>query len=88
MNSWIARLNLVSDGSGFFDGLAILTREVPEKFDMIFDYGNPNYNELPGVTILVGGMWVANLSYWGCNQYITQRALAAKDLHEASLISL
>jgi SSS family solute:Na+ symporter len=32
---------------------------------------------LPGLTVLLGGMWVSNLSYWGCNQYITQRALGA-----------
>jgi len=32
---------------------------------------------------LLGGMWIANLSYWGFNQYIIQRALAAKNLREA-----
>ncbi len=82
MTTYIA-LDLVSDGNGFFSGLGILGREVPEKFDMIFEYGHPNYIDLPGVTILIGGMWIANLSYWGCNQYITQRALAGKDLTEA-----
>src|SRR5690625_5999026 len=35
------------------------------------------------MAVLFGGMWVANLFYWGCNQYIIQRALAAKDLREA-----
>ncbi len=33
---------------------------------------------LPGLAVLIGGMWIANLSYFGCNQYITQRALGAK----------
>jgi SSS family solute:Na+ symporter len=33
--------------------------------------------DLPGFTVLVGGMWIVNLNYWGCNQYITQRALGA-----------
>ena len=42
---------------------------------MIFGKGNPNYMDLPGLSVLIGGMWIANLSYWGCNQYITQRAL-------------
>jgi len=38
---------------------------------------------LPGIAVLIGGMWVANLYYWGFNQYIIQRTLAAKSLKEA-----
>ncbi|MEM9664134.1 MAG: sodium/sugar symporter [Bacteroidota bacterium] len=41
------------------------------------------YQLLPGLGVLLGGMWVANLFYWGCNQYIIQRALAAKSLKES-----
>jgi SSS family solute:Na+ symporter len=41
------------------------------------------YMDLPGLSVLIGGMWIANLNYWGFNQYITQRALAAKSLDEA-----
>jgi SSS family solute:Na+ symporter len=41
-----------------------------------------NYLDLPGIAMLMGGMWIANLNYWGCNQYITQRALGA-DLNTA-----
>ena len=41
------------------------------------------FNDLPGIAVLVGGMWIANLNYWGCNQYIIQRALAAKNTKEA-----
>jgi SSS family solute:Na+ symporter len=33
--------------------------------------------DLPGLSVLIGGMWIVNLNYWGCNQYITQRALGA-----------
>jgi SSS family solute:Na+ symporter len=55
----------------------------PEKFDMIFAPGHPYYDLLPGISVLVGGMWIMNLSYWGFNQYIIQRALAAKDTREA-----
>jgi SSS family solute:Na+ symporter len=44
---------------------------------MIFDRSNENYMDLPGLTVLIGGMWIVNLNYWGCNQYITQRALGA-----------
>src|SRR3546814_11953296 len=43
----------------------------------------PFFKDLPGIAVLVGGMWIANLSYWGFNQYIIQRALAAKNLDEA-----
>ncbi|MCB0509621.1 MAG: hypothetical protein KDC82_02580, partial [Bacteroidetes bacterium] len=39
--------------------------------------------DLPGISVLLGGMWIANLYYWGMNQYIIQRALAAKNLYEA-----
>ena len=44
---------------------------------MIFKKDSPNYMDLPGLTVLIGGMWIVNLNYWGCNQYITQRALGA-----------
>ena len=50
---------------------------------MILDKSSPHYKELPGLSVLIGGMWIANLSYWGFNQYIIQRALAAKSLAEA-----
>jgi SSS family solute:Na+ symporter len=45
--------------------------------------GGDAYMDLPGLTVLVGAMWITNLNYWGCNQYITQKALAAKSLKEA-----
>ena len=45
--------------------------------------GESDYKDLPGLSVLIGGMWIANLSYWGFNQYIIQRALAAKSLSEA-----
>ena len=50
---------------------------------MILKKGDPHYIDLPGLSVLIGGMWIANLSYWGFNQYIIQRALAAKSLDEA-----
>ena len=49
---------------------------------MILSRDSPHYMNLPGISVLVGGMWVMNLSYWGFNQYIIQRALAAKDARE------
>src|SRR5664279_3201167 len=44
---------------------------------MIFQKGNPYYQDLPGISVIIGGMWINNLAYWGCNQYIIQRALGA-----------
>lgn len=76
-------LDRIADGNGAWQGFSILLAEMPEKFDMILDESNPNYVSLPGLSVLLGGMWVMNFSYWGFNQYITQRALAAKSLAEA-----
>jgi SSS family solute:Na+ symporter len=76
----IAALN---GGSGALEGFQALLQKAPEKFDLILDPSNPNYKNLPGLSVLLGGMWVMNFSYWGFNQYITQRTLAAKSLQEA-----
>ncbi|GAA4516997.1 sodium:solute symporter family transporter [Sphingobacterium thermophilum] len=70
-------LDIISDGQGFFTGLTNLRKGASEHFDMIFTPDNENYMDLPGLSVLLGGLWIANLSYWGCNQYITQRALGA-----------
>jgi SSS family solute:Na+ symporter len=64
-------------GSNILKGFMILTDKVPSHFHMIFKRTNPYYKDLPGLSILIGGMWINNLNYWGCNQYITQRALGA-----------
>jgi len=76
-------LNLISDGNGPIQGFIELTNQLPEKFDMILSKDNPHYMDLPGISVLIGGMWIMNLSYWGFNQYIIQRTLAAKSLQEA-----
>lgn len=73
----------VSNGQGFWAGFNMLTSQAPEKFDMILSKDHPDYINLPGISVLVGGMWIMNLSYWGFNQYIIQRALAAKNIREA-----
>ncbi|MEO6355452.1 MAG: sodium/sugar symporter [Ferruginibacter sp.] len=74
-------LSLLSEEYGFgkdiFKGMSILRKEAPEHFHMIFDSSNKYYKELPGLSVLFGGMLVNNLAYWGCNQYIVQRALGA-----------
>lgn len=76
-------LDTVSGGAGFFEGLSTVYQLVPERFDMILEKSNPEYNNLPGIGVLIGGMWIANLYYWGFNQYIIQRTLAAKSLAES-----
>lgn len=64
-------------GSGVVEGFTLLTKKADDHFHMIFNKDNPNYMSLPGLSVLIGGMWIVNLNYWGCNQYITQRALGA-----------
>ena len=63
--------------AGVGEGLGLLVNKAGDHFHMVFKKDNPNYLDLPGLTILIGGMWIVNLNYWGCNQYITQRALGA-----------
>lgn len=73
-------LELVAEhynASGVINGFTLMMDNADDHFHMVFDQTNPNYIELPGLAILIGGMWIVNLNYWGCNQYITQRALGA-----------
>ena len=79
----------VTDSGSFIDGLKYVYEKAPERFSMILSKGEiikPNggdaWWDLPGLAVLIGGMWVANLYYWGFNQYIIQRTLAAKSLAE------
>jgi len=76
-------LNRISGGAGVVAGFHELTLRFPTKFEMILSRDNPSYQDLPGLSVLLGGMWVMNVSYWGFNQYIIQRALAAKNIREA-----
>lgn len=78
-------LNYYSGGEGGIVGFQMLLENVPEKFDMILDKNDPNYTYLPGIGVILGGLWVTALYYFGCNQYIIQRALAAKSLKEAQM---
>jgi SSS family solute:Na+ symporter len=80
--SYIA-LNKISGAAGVLAGFHELTLRFPEKFHMILPRSSPSYKDLPGVSVLIGGLWVMNVSYWGFNQYIIQRALAAKNIREA-----
>ena len=86
-------LGYVGEGS-VLTGISLLYDAVPGHFEMLFEPDDTfidtasgetrsSFNLLPGFAMLFGGMWIVNTYYWGNNQYIIQRALAAKDLPEA-----
>jgi solute:Na+ symporter, SSS family len=64
-------------GPSVLGGFKAVLAGSPEKFHMVRPWNDP---ELPWVGVFFGGMWLANIFYWGCNQFITQRTLAAKDV--------
>ena len=63
------------DTLGLLKGFSLMTEKASDHFHMIFSPGDTYYTSLPGLTVLFGGMWIVNLNYWGCNQYIIQSAL-------------
>jgi SSS family solute:Na+ symporter len=71
-------------------GFNTLLQQAPDHFHMILEKPGPDapqeqidkYMVLPGIAMYFAGQWIVNLNYWGCNQYITQRALGA-DLQTA-----
>ena len=89
ITTYIALTHVSPDGS-VLTGLSTIYEKASDKFSMILDKGEiitPNgkdaWLDLPGLAVIFGGMWVANLYYWGFNQYIIQRTLAAKSLKES-----
>ena len=83
--AWLT-MEQIGGGTGpgaVWDGFVALQQRIPEKFDMILSSSSPHYQYLPGLSVILGGMWIMHFSYWGFNQYIIQRALAAKSLGEA-----
>ena len=46
-------------------------------------HGESAFANVPGIAAVVGGVWLTNLGYWGFNQYIIQKGLAAKSISEA-----
>ncbi|MEE4116612.1 MAG: sodium/sugar symporter [Marinilabiliaceae bacterium] len=76
-------LNKVTPDGGIGAGVSHMFDAAGDRLHMILKRDNPEYSNLPGIGVLIGGMWVANLYYWGFNQYIIQRTLAAKSLKEA-----
>ncbi len=89
ITAFIALTHVSPDG-GIISGFVHLYDVVPEKFSMILEKeeiitpnGKDAWWDLPGLAVLIGGIWIANLYYWGFNQYIIQRTLAAKNIKEA-----
>ena len=78
----IIALSHLGEGS-LIVGFNELYTTVPEKFDLILSRTHEHWDKLPGISVLIGGMWLGNLSYWGFSQYVTQKAFAAKNLKEA-----
>jgi SSS family solute:Na+ symporter len=79
---------------GFFSGFMELLDKAPAKFHMIIKEGTvfvPDgsggkkdaFLDLPGLGVVLGSMWLTNISFWGFNQFIIQRGLAGKSLKEA-----
>lgn len=82
MTTYIA-VGFIGGDEGWFAGLAKMRDVAPEHFKMILSQDNPEFMNLPGIAVLIGGLWVATLYYWGFNQYIIQRTFAAKSVAEA-----
>ena len=79
----IITLDHLTVNGGVLNGLIYIYEKAPEKFNMILNSTDKGYSDLPGIAVLAGGMWIANIYYWGFNQYIIQRTLAAKSLKES-----
>lgn len=79
----LVALHYVTPDGSILSGISHITDVAADKFDMVLSRDNKEYSNLPGIYVLIGGLWVANLYYWGFNQYIIQRTLAAKSLKEA-----
>lgn len=81
---------MVGEGAGPIAGFKALLNNAPEHFKMIIPKPTAasgqneinKYLTFPGLASYAAGIWIINLNYWGCNQYITQRALGA-DLQTA-----
>jgi SSS family solute:Na+ symporter len=73
-------LDLVSqhfNKPGIFNALGLLREQADTHFHMILPKESPFYKDLPGLSVIIGAMWINNLAYFGCNQYIIQRSLGA-----------
>ena len=86
----VIALEHLTPNGGIINGFKHLLDVAPQKFSMILSKGEIStpdgkdaYYDLPSLSVLIGGLWVANLYYWGFNQYIIQRTFAAKSVKES-----
>ena len=56
---------------------------IVSRNDAIANIVDDPYFDIPGIVVIVGALWISNIGYWGFNQYIIQKGLAAKNLNEA-----
>ncbi|HEX9651788.1 MAG TPA: sodium/solute symporter [Cyclobacteriaceae bacterium] len=81
-------------GGSIIGGFSYIFEAGRDHFSMIISEGQimvPDggggtkdaFNDLPGLAVILGSMWITNLGYWGYNQYIIQKGLAAKSIEEA-----
>ncbi len=78
-------LDMVSEkfgNTGILGAFVTLKEQADSHFHMVIKEDSPHYKDLPGLSVIIGAMWINNLAYWGCNQYIIQRTLGA-DLNTA-----
>lgn len=89
-------VSALGSGEGFIAGAQRMIEQVPQKFHMIIEKGammipdgeggtKDAFKDLPGLAVIIGSMWLTNICFWGFNQYIIQRGLAAKSTSEAQL---
>jgi len=64
-------------GGSLWRGWSEFTRANADKLHVVLPWNDP---DVPWLAVFVGGLWIPNLFYWGLNQFITQRTLAARSL--------
>lgn len=69
----------IGGDQGFFHGIKVFAEQNESKLHMILPWNDP---DVPWLAVFVGGLWIPAIFYWGLNQFITQRTLAAKNLAE------
>jgi len=87
VGSYLA-LDAVSPGS-VFQGLDVIYTAARDHFDLILERDptvpmqEDGYFNLPGMVVILGAIWLSNFGYWGFNQYIIQKGLAARSMKDA-----
>ncbi len=91
ITAWFALDAVAGDAGSAIDGFMVVLERVRETaadthFSMIIpetENTGSAFLDLPGLAVIFGGMWLTNIGYWGFNQFIIQKGLAARNLKEA-----